>query len=169
MIMPTATDVLATVEVTFETVIRPALTGSAERSAAASISHMLRHVGLRIEREGQVLLDDIFALRPLIADIRSFFQETGEADAARALDSAVAVPERPASVYPSLSSLAEEAGTLGVALESALARLQAMRPRLQDDTRYSQLRSAIRVYLGEQLQREANLIHPAFAGRGPRR
>jgi hypothetical protein len=167
MIYPLAEDVLRTVETTFETVIVPTLTGTTEQSAAATISHMLRHVRLRIAREGQVLYDDIAALRALLGDIRAYLADIGEPVAA--LEASLARRDLAPGTYPTLAMVAEEAGALRRALTTALERLQALRADQGKTPAYQALRAAIRSYLGTQLILESELIEPAFSGRGPRR
>jgi hydrogenase maturation factor HypF (carbamoyltransferase family) len=69
MLLPTSVDLLRCVERTLETVIVPKLNGLGERSAAATMGHMLRYVALRIEKEGQILADEIEVLRPLLSQV----------------------------------------------------------------------------------------------------
>jgi hypothetical protein len=167
MIYPLAEDVLRTIETTFETVIVPSLTGTTEQSAAATIGHLLRHVRLRIAREGQVLFDDIAAARALLGDVRDYLAGIGESVAA--LDAVLTRRALAPGIYPSLALVADEAGGLRRALTAALERLQALRAAHGETPAYQALRAAIRSYLGTQLIRENELIEPAFAGLGPRR
>ncbi len=169
MILPTAEDMLRTIEGTFETVIRPTLTGTTERSAAATISHLLRLARHRLAGEGQALYDDIAALRALLANLRAYLESLGEAAAAAALAAALAPAQLPPGQYPALSQLGQQASGLRAALESALVRLQALRPAHGESAAYQQARAAIRAYMAEQLRREGELIEPAFWGQGPRR
>lgn len=169
MILPTAEDVLQTIEATLETVLRPALSGTVEQSAAVSIGHLLRHVRLRLAREGQILLDNMSATRPLLAEIATFFSDIGETDAAARIEAALARPSLPVGTYPTLTDLGGAAGLLRRELEVALARLQALRATHGEVPEYLRLRIAIRTWIAGQLQAEAELIEPAFSGRGPRR
>ncbi|GLR65464.1 hypothetical protein GCM10010909_01420 [Acidocella aquatica] len=169
MILPTAEDMLRTIEGTFDTVIRPTLTGTTERSAAATISHLLRLARLRLEREGQVLYDDIAALRALLTHIRTYLAGIGEAAAVAALDPALEPKPLAEGQYPTLTLAGQQASGLRGALETALARLQEIRDVHGAAADYQQLRAAIRTYMAEQLRRESELIEPAFWGQGPRR
>lgn len=167
MIHPTCGEVLATIRTGFEAQIAPHLHDSEARSAAATIAHLLRHVALRIEHEGQILHDDIARLRALIARIATWFETVGEGDGADLRQAlAAAVPD---GRYPSLALIGEQALALRGALDRAQAQLHALAPRHGDDPAYQALRQAIRDHIAAQLADEAKLIEPAFAGKGPRR
>jgi len=172
MIVPSAADELRCIEETLESVIKPALRGTAEKSAAATMSHLLRHVRLRIEREGQALADDIAAIGPLLAQLSGFCAGSGaplpepveaEIDAARTEIAAV-----PGS-YLTLQAMGERAARARRALLEGLCHVQQMGGEAACSAQYRELRTAIRGYLAQELRREGELIHPAFEGRGPRR
>jgi len=164
--------VLNAVLATHETVVRPSLTSTFEQSAAATISHLLRHVALRIEVEGQILTDDIADARKLLVEVRSYLEALDDAGAARQrtrITEGLERQFRAAGVYPALASLAEEAGSLRQTITTALEYLQSIRPAHGDDAAYRHIRDKIRGYIVEQLRRESELIEPAFADKGPRR
>lgn len=167
MIHPTCAQVLGTIQTSFDEQIAPHLADSEARSAAATIGHLLRHVALRIEDEGQILSDDITRLRALLTQIAAWFDATGHGDGA-ALHGAVA-QRLPEGIYPSLTLLGKQALALRGALVAAQARLQKLAAAHGDDAGYRALRDAIRHYIAAQLADEAKLIAPAFQGRGPRR
>jgi hypothetical protein len=172
MIVPSASAVLHAIETTFASVIRPALTGTAERSAAATIEHLLRHVRVRIRHEGQILLDDVAALRTLLESVEQYLRGLDDAAAmaqAESLERFRHSQSRAVNVYPDLESLAGEAGAFRAALTSALVFLQSVRVRLGTDSDYQRIRGAIRAYIAWQIQSEDELILPAFDGFGPRR
>lgn len=167
MIHPTCAQVLATIQTGFEEQIVPTLHDTEARSAAATIGHLLRHVALRIEHEGQILLDDVARLGPLLRRIAAWLETSGEGGS-EAVHTALAhaIPE---GRYPSLALLGEQALTLRAALDHAQARLHALATRHGGDPAYGALREDIRNYIAAQLADEARLIEPAFARKGPRR
>lgn len=167
MIVPTAREILATIEHTLATVVVPDAVSIEARSALATTGHLLRHVQLRLELEGQLLLDDIAALRPLLADLLAWIEEHGET--VPGISGALGKTWRPSGAYPTLASLAGEAGALRHALTNALERLIAMRDANRDEPAYLALRERVRAYLSNQIQSEAAVIDPAFEGKGARR
>ena len=172
MIYPSAVEVLRAILQTHEEVIRPALATTLERSASATISHLLRHVALRIEVEGQLLADDIATARKTLAAVSDYLAALGggEADARRrAIGELLDRRFRPADVYPTLTSMAEEAGAFRQAVSDSLGYLQGIRSAQAHDPRYQAIRDTVRSYVIEQIRREGELIEPAFAGQGPRR
>jgi hypothetical protein len=167
MIHPTAAEVLATIQTGFEADIVPNLSTVEAQSAAATISHLLRHVALRVEQEGQILSDDIGRLRALLGEIADWLESEGEGDPAVLREAAASVI--PAGTYPSLTLLGEQALAMRGALVSAQETLHGLGTAYQDHPGHQALREAIRTYIAAQLADEARLIAPAFLGKGPRR
>ncbi|HUD28799.1 MAG TPA: hypothetical protein VMQ93_08005 [Novosphingobium sp.] len=165
MIHPTCGEVLATVAASFTREIVPELTSIEARSSAATIEHLLRHVMLRIEEEGEVLMRDVARLDGLLSQAADWLDESGSG-AAGALR-AVLAHER-ADLW-TLSRQGEEALRLRGALVTVQGQLDALAEDWSRDEGYRALRSAIGAYIGAQLMDEARLIGPAFSGRGPRR
>jgi len=173
VINPTAIDILRTIDATIADQIEPSLSNLAGRSAMATVRHLLRHVMVRIETEGQLLTDDIAALRRLLTELRDYFaslesRHDGTALSAR-IDRTLTTPYRDPTQYPNLAMLAAEAGALRECLCLGLKHLQAIRNDRRADPAYASLRSAIRAYVTAQIEQEEEIIGPAFYGRGPRR
>lgn len=172
MIIPSAVDVLYSIEKSLETMVRPGLSETPELSCLATVSHMLRHVAQRIELEGQNCLDDIAGMRRVLHEVVSFLDGV-DTDGARscsaATQEALEGAERPLDVYPSLQLLSGEVSVLREALQSALKYLVSIRSDRVECAQYGALREAIRQYLADEIRRESRLIHPAFENRGPRR
>ena len=173
MINPTAIDILRTIDATIDAQIEPSLSTLSGRSAMATVRHLLRHVMVRIETEGQLLTDDIAALRRLLEDVRDYFAALGSGHDGAALSARIertlTTPYRDPTQYPNLAMLAAEAGALRGCLFQALKALQAIRSDRRTDPAYTALRSAIRSYVTTQVEQEEEIIGPAFYGRGPRR
>lgn len=172
MNVPSANDVLYAIEQSLEEIVRPALDTTRPVSCLATVSHMLRHVALRIEHEGQNHLDDIAGMEAVLAEALSYCESldgaAAEACAAKIRSARVGLPEDP-SRYPSLGELAERTTAYRGGLEVALGFLIGIRAEHRDEPHYQALRESIRTYMAEEILREAKLIHPAFEGRGPRR
>ncbi len=165
MIHPSASEVLATVMSSFSKEIIPDLTSIDARSSAATIEHLLRHVHLRIEIEGDVLMRDIARLRALLAAIADRLESFDEACTRRLRD---VLKEDPANLW----TLARQ-GAEAMRLRAALVGLQeeidvSLSERLLEEDLQS-IRAMIANYIAEQLADEASLIEPAFSGKGPRR
>ena len=170
MILPTATDLLRNIDATLAEKVEPSLSDVTGRSALATVRHLLNFVRIRIESEGQQLLDDIATLRPLLEQVGRFFRAVQEDAPASAVEGALAqVPSPDPTHYRTLDELAQEANGLRRALHDALSHLQSLRQRLGADEDYRGVRESIRRYITRQIEAEAELIEPAFFGRGPRR
>jgi hypothetical protein len=172
MLLPTAVDLLRCIERTLETAIVPTLTGTAERSAAATIGHLLRHVALRIQHEGELFALEIDKLRPLLEQaagvIRDDFAQAP--DSKRTLDAlkeALARPAPPTHGYRDLASLTAEVTALRQGVCDALELLQRHESDLSAAAK--DLYDSLKRYVTWELDNESKLIDPAFEGFGPRR
>jgi hypothetical protein len=165
MIHPTCGEVLATVAASFSREIVPELSSVEARSSAATIEHLLRHVMLRIEEEGEVLMRDIGRLRELLAQVADWLEQGG---AASATTVRAALASEPSDLW-TLSRQGEEAMRLRGSLVAVQADLDALAAGCAQDGGYQAVRRAIGAYIGAQLMDEARLIAPAFSGMGPRR
>jgi hypothetical protein len=167
MIHPTCAEVLATVQTAFDEQVVPHLADSEAQSAAATIGHLLRHVALRIELEGQILSDDIARLEALLTGIADWFDAagtTGSQPLREALEQRL-----PAGQYPSLALLGDRSLALRGALVAAQEALHGQASSHGTDPGYKALRERIRDYIAAQLADEGRMIAPAFQGKGPRR
>lgn len=170
MNFPTATDLLRNIDATLAEKVEPSLSDVTGRSALATVRHLLNFVRIRIEMEGQLLTDDIAALRALLAEASGYCRRVGEDGAADDIERALAERQAPEpGRYRNLDDLAVEAGSLREALYRTLSRLQALRSRYGDSPEYAAIRSAIRDYTTRQIEDEGTMVAPAFFGRGPRR
>jgi hypothetical protein len=163
MIHPTCREILATVQSAFTRDIVPHLTDAEARSTAATIEHLLRHIALRIEHEGHFLIADIGRLVALLETAAQWMDDASlDASLVRASLAAEAADAR---AYRNLDQLGEAA----LALRGALVSVQALVADHGEGEAAADLRRRIREYIGLQLSDEAQLIEPAYSGRGPRR
>jgi len=171
MLLPTSVDLLRCVERTLETVIVPKLNGLGERSAAATMGHMLRYVALRIEKEGQILADEIEVLRPLLSqvDVHLASLPRSDSDASQIRDAIAALLGNPSGAqgYRSVASLADEVSALRQQACDALALILKREP--QPSGSAANVHDAIMRYITWEIEHEAQVIDPAFEGFGPRR
>jgi hypothetical protein len=161
MIIPTAADMLKTVEQTFENVIKPDLSTTATRSAAATLGHMVRIATLRIETEGQILHDERSRLNAMLPQIAAWIASLGQPVAS----TIAARPRFSDDVYPSLAIMAAEVGALRLGVCDALEALQ----NCDLDTEGKRLLAELHTYVAWQLEQEGKMIDPATIGHGPRR
>jgi hypothetical protein len=153
-----------------ERTVAPALTGYAEASTVRTLVHLLRFIALRQDTEGQILLDDIAALRELLPEVRGFFVSRSIADGQTATIDSVLYRERcPASRYVTLTMISDEAAALRAALYAAQKFLIERKHELALQPEYQEIRRRIRAYVAMQLEAEGRLVDAAFMGRGPRR
>ncbi|NWK98342.1 hypothetical protein DM806_22265 [Sphingobium lactosutens] len=169
MIHPSAIEIIRNIEATLVDIVEPAVQTTTARSALATIGHLLRHVALRIEDEGQLLTDDIAALKLLLNDLAVYIASTGDTARAREIGTAMSAAEPPAGRYPSIQILATQAAALRAVMQDILAYLQTQRDARRGEADYLAARAAIRAYLTADVLMEARLIHPAFEDKGPRR
>jgi len=169
MIHPSAAQIVRNIEATLAAVVEPAVQTTTARSALATIGHLLRHVALRIDQEGQLLADDIALQTALLRDIAAYFATIGEGARADAIHAILADSAETDLPYPSLTIMGEQSAQLGQAIQDALIELQQQRAARQPDPAYQTVRTAIRDYLAAQVLAEGALIHPAFEDKGPRR
>ncbi|WP_068071706.1 hypothetical protein [Novosphingobium lentum] len=165
MIVPTAAQMLKTVERTIASVLQPELTTQNARSAAATVGHMLRIATLRVEVEGQLLHDERAALNELLPRVAQWLVAHG-----RSVDPAIAArPPFDPTVYPSLGMMAADVGALRQGVCAGLAALRAATAESGCDASGSTLLEDLRGTIARQLEQEGRFIDPATQGFGPRR
>jgi hypothetical protein len=172
VLIPSASQILNVCSDTLQSVVQPTLTDKVAISAAQTMSHLLRHVTLRIESEGQMLFDDAAALRELLARVQGYLDardDSASLDMATQIATTIASRFRPPEAYPTLESLSTEVKSLREMLNVALEHLHALRESCGEREDYRKVRAAIRAWMKREIEQEERLIEPAFAGLGPRR
>lgn len=171
MLLPTSVDLLRCIEHTLATVIAPRLTGTEERSAAATIGHLLRHVVLRIQHEGTILLEDLEALHRLLTQVKGFLElNCANYEHAVSLRTEIATHlgrAAQSSGYRDVPSLAAEVHAMRELVSNVLTFLQGRVDEPAGPT--AEIYDALKRYAAWQVEQEARLIDPAFEGFGPRR
>lgn len=163
---PRSDQILLSILASFEEFVVPELEDPFAVSVGHTIRNLLRHLALRIELEPPALYELNEELREVLADVAAYARGSSAAalaGLAGELDEALAAV-RPATAYPSPSTLTAHAVVLREALDRALKALQAARPEAGDDPAYRGLRERIRAWIAHALEREAAWITPAFEG-----
>jgi hypothetical protein len=68
-----------------------------------------------------------------------------------------------------LDNIIARAKALRELIYLSLSRLQGFAPALKVTEPYQDMRGLMREYMTYQIQQEAKIVYPAFAGKGPRR
>lgn len=166
-ILPGATDILRCVREVMRDLIAPTLVGHSERSAAATIDHMLRYVERLASEQGQALFDEEAKLRALLPQVADWLAgqpgSTALAEAVRADCARVPDP----ATYPTLAMMEDRVAVLRQNVCDALVALH--RAGDAKDAEGETAYQALRDYIRWQIAREGELVEPAFLGHGPRR
>ena len=162
---PRADEVMQSIIATYDEHILPNVQGELPKSLALTVSNLLRHVALRMEREAPALVEDNAELREVLLAISAYVSSLPAApEALKQLLAPIkdAVNVAPVTGYIGLNALVEEAGKLRTLLDTALKALQANRDALGATAEYQAVRSRIRDYLNNQIKRESQWIREAF-------
>ena len=164
MLIPTISEVVRCIGDCVDKTIAPALTRQSERSAVATVRHLLRLIEHRVRDEGQVLWDDAKALRALLPQAVAYLESVSDASGLAGRIRASLAQQRDPDVYPSLDLLAAEVAALRGHVSETLKILLAP-GRVGGDA----LHASIREYITWQIAQEGKVVEPAFRGHGPRR
>ena len=162
---PRADEVMQSIIATYDEHILPNVQGALPKSLALTVSNLLRHVMLRMEREAPALIEDNAELREVLGDISRYIASLQSVpESLQRLKDEVTAAAQPAQVngYVSLIALTEEAEKLRTLLDAALKALQEHRGTLGKAPEYVAVRNRIRDYLNNQIQRQSLWIREAF-------
>lgn len=157
---PRSDEILRSVLWSFEEFIVPELSDPYAISVGHTITNLLRHLALRVELEPPALFAGNAELRELLADIAAYASAAGVVGLAEDLERTLEATT-PASDYPSISRLCDDALALRAALDRSIRALQAAPSESEE---YLALRARIRDWIGRALASEAEWIVPAFSG-----
>lgn len=164
-ILPSATDILRCVREVTRDLIAPTLAGHSERSAAATIDHMLRYAEGMIAHQGQALFDEEAKLKALLPSVAGWLADRDaalagaiRADCARTYDPAL---------YPTLMMMEDRVAQLRQHVCDALEALHAA--GAAKGPAGEAAHEGLRDYIRWQIAREGEIVEPAFLGHGPRR
>jgi len=160
LLRPTPEEVLKSISWTFDNEIRTKPADPLAVSYSLTVSNMIRHVLLCMQREEGLIVIDTAELRAVLAQAQGFLAGKGNDEmAAKRIEDALAV--KPASDAPSQRAR-ENWRALRWAVEDAIKVLRGIRDRFAKDSDYLAVRKAIRDYLDRSLNRESELIREAF-------
>lgn len=162
---PRADEVMQSIIWTYDEHILPNVQGDLPKSLALTVSNLLRHVMLRMEREAPALIEDNAELREVLAQISGYIASLpAPPQALQQLQPALIKQSKAAVVNGYLSPLAltEEAEGLRALLDTTLKALQEQRATLGGAPEYKAVRNRIRAYLNNQIKRQSLWIREAF-------
>lgn len=161
-------DILRCISDNFETMVMPALSGDPAASPAQTISHLLRHVIVRLDTEHALRVREIDGLEALLAEVREYLARL-DASAPAGSPAQNTLAELSQLAMPDTHSLNCRAYDLRKMLYESLRTLQSLRGREGATPAYQAIRGRLREYMRRDVEEEALLVEPAFAGKGPRR
>ena len=166
---PRADEIIDSVVKTFEQYVVPEVEDPYAKSLSLTMANLMRLVKQQIEHEGPLLYADIEDLRSTLTEVRAYLgsqTELGERFAVQIadLDRVLAEPSFLPDVYPTLAAVGREVDRLKWALQHALIALDRARPDLGDAADYQAIRTRVRQYLRRSIEREGQLVLPAFTG-----
>lgn len=166
-LLPSATDVLSRTREAFQDLIVPSLVGQSERSASATIDHMLRYVERLIDQQGQTLLDEEIRLKVILSAAATWLAQLDDRAPLAADIQATIAREKDPEVFTTLAMMQDAVATLRQHVCDVLLALQALGDSKGSDG--ERLHEQLRDYIRWQLLEEEKLVEPAFVGHGPRR
>jgi hypothetical protein len=172
MIYPTTSDILRCIDQTLLTASDENMPRMAVKSALASCRHMIRHANLRMQMERTILLDDIEKAGVLLDKLATYFQSLEAEQDDFIISIRAALCESPnllSAAADELDNIIARAKALHELIYLSLSRLQGFSPALKVTEPYQGMRRLMREYMTYQIQQEAKIVYPAFAGKGPRR
>lgn len=166
---PRADEIVNSVVRTYEQYVLPEVDEPYARSLGVTIANLLRLVKLRIEQEGPLAYADNHDLRGTLAEVADYLgSEPGLrerfATSLEEIDAVLHRRFRSAEEYPTLASVDDEATALRWPLQRVIRALDAAKADLGGHAAYDAIRVRIRQYLRRSIEREGQLIMPAFTG-----
>lgn len=170
MIYPTPSDILRCVDQTLLDNSDIELPRMSVKSALATSRHLIRHVELRLRLEPEILLDDIEKTTVLLNRVAGYLESLQAGEMAQAIRESLAEKaELLRGKADDVERIRARALLLREHVYAALKLLQQQDAAARDTDTYREVRRLIREYMAYQIEQESRLIHPAFAGKGPRR
>lgn len=166
---PYTPEILDSIIWSLQTYVKPEVESPFANSVLMTVENLLRHIKIRDELEIPLLLEDNRELEEVLEKLH------GELTAHTKLSGALMneleaihvklqeVPVKQESV-PSAASLNGRSEELRKVLDDLLKALSAVRKKYSTDETYRVSRQQIRDYIAHSLQREGQLITPAFTG-----
>jgi hypothetical protein len=162
-LVPNVAAVINCIGDTMDEILLPALTTPVQRSAGVTARHLLRYTAAQIDAQGQMLLDESLRLHKLLSEACIFLDGIPSGTALAAAIRATLAEQRDPTIYPSLSIMAAEVGTLRQHVCDLLILLQSLNGAGE------KIHNQIRAYIAWQIEQEGKIVEPSFLGFGPRR
>lgn len=166
---PRADEIVQSIVRTYEEYVLPEVEEPYARSLGLTIANLLRLVKLRIEQEGPLLYEDNRDLRETLAEVADYLSSAQPirdrfSESLEEIQEVLRRQFRADGAYPTLESVDAEATALRWPLVRAIRVLEGDRAELGQQEDYQSVRARIRQYLRRSIEREGNLIVPAFTG-----
>ncbi|MCZ7526581.1 MAG: hypothetical protein M5U14_09525 [Acidimicrobiia bacterium] len=161
---PRADEVLRSAIQTLDEEVLPAVAEPYARSLALTVSNLLRHVLVRLEREGPVLAEELHDLRGSLAEVADLLREAEGAEIVGEIDTVLTRTWREPGEHPTLAGLDGEASALRAVVDRTLRALHTGGARPGGDDPRGLALGVLRAYLARHLDREMPFVVEAFTG-----
>jgi hypothetical protein len=166
---PYTPEILDSIIWSLQTYVKPELQSPFANSVLMTVENLLRHIKIREELEIPLLVEDNRELEEVLEKLHS--KLTAHKELSGVLTNEletihVTLQEVPATQesVPSAVELNRRSEKFREVLDDLLKALSAVRKKYSSDETYRVSRQEIRDYIAHSLQREAQLITPAFTG-----
>jgi hypothetical protein len=168
---PTSEELLKGIKDAIDNHILPDLSSPYPMSIAGTVSVLLDHLILRVEKEGQLLAESNWDIRDTLEAALSTLQHSEQASAIpgllrleRDIREKLSKEHRARDEYPSVRSLTEENNDLRETLIDLLQTVDAAKEHLEADS-LTELRGRVTDCSKRQLDREFYLVYTMLEGR----
>jgi len=166
---PDTAEILDSILWSLQTYVKPEIQSPFANSVLMTVENLLRHVKIRQKLEVPLLLEDNRDLEDVLEklrnDLRAHPQLSGILK--KELEEIQVCLQNSQSIQenvPSAVSLDQRSDALRNVLDELLKALSAIRKEYSGDHTYRAGRQQIREYISRSLQRDGQLITPAFTG-----
>ena len=166
---PNTPEILDSIIWSLQTYVKPEVQSPFASSVLMTVENLLRHIKVRDESEVVLLVEDNLDLEEVLEKLHNNLithPELSRVLTKELEEIHVTLRNTPANqeIFPSAINLNERSEELRKVLDDLLKALSAVRHSYSSDGTYRSSRQKIRTYIARSLQREAQLITPAFTG-----
>jgi hypothetical protein len=166
---PTTPEIIDSIIWSLQTYVQPEIQSPFAESVLKTVENLLRHIRLREGRELPLLVTDVRDLEDVLGQLRNGL--LGHAALSAALGgelsrvgAALAARTDYPEALPSVPELNERMLQLRSLLDELLKSMSRLREVYAGDSSYEASRQLVRGYIARSLQRDGELITPAFTG-----
>ncbi|MBT3367121.1 MAG: hypothetical protein HN416_08200 [Nitrospina sp.] len=166
---PYTTEIIDSIIWSLQTYVKPELQSPFADSVLMTVENLLRHIRIREESEATLLLEDKRELEAVLEKLHANLN--GHDGLSKLLGNEledIQLRLRETRIeqdgIPSVGDLNEHSEVLRKILDELLKALSALRHDYATDETYRNCRQLIRDYIAHSLERDGQLITPAFTG-----